>query len=267
MTKEQRSGGATQGSAQEGPPLDLVGNAYDFLNESLSNATMAGDGETTLWKFAIVNIAQAIELLLKERLRREHFLLVYVDVERKHITVNVDQALNRLANCNVGFDKEDVARLKRAHAIRNSIVHFAIVMDEDQLRTAYTDLLEFANTFHLHALGSELHDHIYDDHWATEADLMADFRRQFIKYQGAEVIKEFPSKIIESQFILAYRIDGERFDRIPWKPTLPGSEHRNCYDCAVLPGQLHTPDCDTEECPKCGGQWINCDCEGDHLEY
>jgi hypothetical protein len=247
--------------------LDLAGNAYDFLNESLSNAERAAEGEPALWKFAIVNIAQAIELLLKERLRREHFLLVYSDIDRKRNTVNVDQALNRLANCGVAFDQEDVVRLKRARDIRNDIVHFTITVDEEQLRAAYTDLFEFAHIFHLNALDEELHAHILDELWMAEATLMADFRRKFITYQGADIIKEFPSEILDSQFILSYRIDGKDCDRVRWNPAFPGAEHRNCHDCAVLPGQLHTPGCDTELCPKCGAQWITCDCEADEFKY
>lgn len=254
-----------QGS--EDLPLDLASNAYDFLNESLDNANRAAEGELAVWKFAIVNIAQAIELLLKERLRREHFLLVYSDIDRKRNTVNVDQALTRLANCNVVFDQEDIVRLKRARDIRNDIVHFTITVNEEQLRASYTDLFEFAHIFHLDALGEELHEHIRDNLWMAEATLMADFRRKFVRYQGTEIIKEFPSEILDSQFILSYRINGKDYDRVRWKPTLPGTENMNCRDCAVIPGQLHTPGCDKEQCPKCEHQWLSCDCEAEELAY
>src|SRR5678815_2525340 len=35
---------------------------------------------------------------------------------------------------------------------------------------------------------------------------------------------------------------------------------RNCHDCGAKPGELHSPGCDTERCPRCGGQLISCDC-------
>ncbi len=37
-------------------------------------------------------------------------------------------------------------------------------------------------------------------------------------------------------------------------------ENGRCHDCYVKHGNYHHPGCDTERCPKCGGQLISCDC-------
>jgi hypothetical protein len=44
--------------------MNLLENAYDSLNESLRLAERA-DKQANAWKFAILNLVQAIELLLK----------------------------------------------------------------------------------------------------------------------------------------------------------------------------------------------------------
>jgi len=37
-----------------------------------------------------------------------------------------------------------------------------------------------------------------------------------------------------------------------------------CHDCGANPGELHDPGCDMEQCPECGGQWIQCGHIGTH---
>ena len=39
----------------------------------------------------------------------------------------------------------------------------------------------------------------------------------------------------------------------------PNNKQR-CHDCGVKDGGFHHPRCDSEICPKCGGQIITCGC-------
>jgi HEPN domain-containing protein len=54
--------------------MNLLENAYDFLNEALRSAERAGQ-DPQAWKFAVLHVVQAIELLLKARLQAEHPVL------------------------------------------------------------------------------------------------------------------------------------------------------------------------------------------------
>ena len=40
-----------------------------------------------------------------------------------------------------------------------------------------------------------------------------------------------------------------------------GADAHRCHDCGVAKGEIHVTECDGEECPRCGGQAISCDCD------
>jgi hypothetical protein len=129
------------------------------------------------------------------------------------------------------------------------------------------DFFEFAHVFHLEQLGEELHQSIASDLWTAEAALMEEFRRDFVEYQGANVIRDWPSKIVEAQFWPILLVDDTEFERIKygdedfWSHDPNDLQPTNCHDCAALPGQFHAEGCDAERCPCCKGQFLTCDCD------
>jgi hypothetical protein len=75
---------------------------------------------------------------------------------------------------------------------------------------------------------------------------------------------EWQAKIDAAQKMTTYAINGQIFQRIRYGEENCdwNAENFPCHDCGVLKGQYHVgPACDVEECPKCGGQVIACDCE------
>ena len=55
--------------------------------------------------------------------------------------------------------------------------------------------------------------------------------------------------------------DGQSLKKIPYNPkTLHAPTWFRCPDCNVVPGGIHHMNCDQEQCPKCSGQLISCDC-------
>jgi hypothetical protein len=55
--------------------------------------------------------------------------------------------------------------------------------------------------------------------------------------------------------------DGEVRQPVPYDPkSIHAPNWYRCPDCNVAPGGIHHYNCDQEQCPRCGGQLINCDC-------
>jgi hypothetical protein len=246
--------------------MNLLENAYDSINESLRK-TIEAESNPGAWKFALLTIVQAIELLLKERLYREHRLLVYENVDKPTRTVTLGLAFERLNKLGVGLARSEVANVKRAMDLRNDIQHYEFEMVVSEARNHYSRLFEFATAFHHHHLGGELHTQIHPSLWDREAELIEVFKREFVPYQGQSVIREWPARIRAAQTITRVTLADGTYERLTYgeEPSLlahdPTFAKYPCHDCAVVAGQYHVPDCDLEECPRCGGQLITCDCE------
>jgi hypothetical protein len=189
-------------------------NAYDFVNASLREADAAVI-EPKRWKFAIVHVAQALELLLKARLADEHALLVMGNVDKPgRFTVGFDKALDRLATCGVTLQHEDLLRLRAARDLRNDLTHFHAIVSDEELRAAFIDLFEFSHVFHLRELDGELHEHVEEQLWPSEADMMEAFHSDLVTYQGAQMVPQFAAQIVAAQYYREVEINGERYERI-----------------------------------------------------
>ncbi len=55
--------------------------------------------------------------------------------------------------------------------------------------------------------------------------------------------------------------NGVLYERIKYGDEEYEWTDERCHDCGALPGHYHHANCDVEECPVCGGQFIGCDCD------
>jgi hypothetical protein len=99
-------------------------------------------------------------------------------------------------------------------------------------------------------------------------------------YFAFEYINEYSQAQTQETVIL----QGKRYRRIRfgneirhWKPPMPEDFNvrwaeiitRPCHDCGVRRDELHLDGCDMETCPRCGGQYLGCEChidEDDEVE-
>ena len=83
-----------------------------------------------------------------------------------------------------------------------------------------------------------------------------------VEYNGVIMDADWPAEIEAAQNIKSISIAYVLHKRIPFgqEKNMPTEGLANCGDCGSLPGQLHVPDCDVEQCPKCFEQLISCGC-------
>ena len=139
--------------AHETTKFDLIGNALDSLLHAVKHLTGAeggnkGPGDL---KRAVRDAVHAIELLLKERLRRVHpaFIWVRVDDYRKDAnTVGMDEAIKRLAVLEgIRLSDEQVQMVRTARNLRNQIEHFEFEISPEKAKIHVGSLLSFVFEF------------------------------------------------------------------------------------------------------------------------
>lgn len=248
---------------------NLASNAYNFINESILNSGKA-QKKPLYWSFAILHLIQGLELLIKEVLRIEHEILIYENIDKQKNTVSLLQGLERLKNiANINIDIKEEKIITRAVDCRNAITHFEYDFNKAQFKNIYIELFEFVHYFHYKHLKSELHSFIDKNLYKKESELLAQFKNNSIIYRGIKIYKQFPSELLGIQKFNAIMViidEEEHFlerYKYGFAPNDKLTENYKCDDCNVFRGEYHLEHCDLEECPKCGGQFLTCNCSKD----
>lgn len=254
--------------------MSLIENAYDSFGESLAYVERAA-ADTSRWKYAVLNLVHAVELLLKKRLADEHELLIWEDVDRPgRRSVSLDNAIKRLRAASVELRTEEQQAIDAAVKWRNNITHYEVDLVADEVRENYLLIFEFLDTFHGEHFGGSLSEHIPDEHIQTAADLAEQFTREFIEFRGRSMHRSWARKIVAAQRVPTLYIGAVAYQRRPWGDELYWQEDymkgrepfQYCRDCAAKIGELHGPGCCVEECPRENGQFFGCDCDWESSE-
>lgn len=243
--------------------MSLRENAYDFLNESIRSAGRASD-QPSAWKFAVLNIVQAIELFLKARLYEANPVLVFENVDRPKRTVSLSQAVSRIKSAaGIHLSPREERSIRKAQQWRDQIIHHEFEFSAYEVESVYVQLFEFLVHFHDERTNfGPLHNQIDPELLPIEAELIEFFRREFVAYNGAQMIRSWPAQIVAAQAERTIELQGRAYQRLPYgvEPGWEMSADVPCHDCGIKKGQLHVPNCDVEACPRCFGQLITCGC-------
>lgn len=119
----------------------------------------------TNYKFAILHVAQGVELILKERLRQEHWVLIYDKVEKpdKSRTIDFETAVTRLQGiCNISLTKY-IDGLRGLRNTRHEIEHYRVSLSGQEAATLIGSNIPFLMKFLEDELKTTLQEHIKDE--------------------------------------------------------------------------------------------------------
>jgi hypothetical protein len=147
-------------------------------------------------KHSITSAAHAIELLLKERLRKINPAFVWENVDKypslEARTVTVDAAIARLKNIGaVTFTADDETNLRSLRTTRNAIEHYEWHTTEPEAKIIVGNALSFAFSFAAEHLGADLsEDFKRDDTW----QLLIQELYAFVRAHGARIEAKLKAK-------------------------------------------------------------------------
>jgi len=224
-----------------------------------------------------------MELFMKERLRREHYLLIYADIDKYKLitratkTVSWTVLTERLKQIlGEKFNKIDAGRLDLAQSLRNQMIHYDVELSHPQVYHDFANLLNFIVRFYEEFLAYEdeksLKDLINENLWLEVDDLYFVFSHDIVYYNNNFMTKEDVEEIEQCQKLTKIESDGKIYSRIKygdpeeWNDWDSDYADRICHDCGVVKGQYHTKGCDMERCPVCRDQFLSCGCPRKYLE-
>jgi hypothetical protein len=221
--------------------ISLLENSHNFLEEALEKAVRA-EKEPLQWKYAIFSLVQSIELILKERLKREHEILIYQNIDKPKNTVGLDLSIERLQKISsVNFSTYDLKAISSAKKWRNLIVHYEFEFFPKELKIVFAQLLGFSLHFNKKQFDIHLDEKVKSKAWNEALDIM----------DYATEIGERAQKLIEEEDIdldFIWECPNCGFDTFVIQDDI-----NSCYVCGYAE--------DVFECEECKNLFFKFDCK------
>jgi len=226
--------------------FSLLDNAMDSLRQGVGFALKEEPTKRDL-KLSILLLAQAVELLLKERLKREHWSLVFKDIEQAGNsdanTVTITDAIKRLEQiAHVTFEPGEQDTISKFSVIRNRIQHYEIDITIEEVIGKAHSAIALITRFLKDEFDGDIRDYLDED----------DVQRLLDVDEALEHVKE-----IARQNIKKIKKENEPIkasDRMIWKFDV-----LDCPQC-WQEFYIFSPDAHISQCQLCkyDGGFIVC---------
>jgi hypothetical protein len=133
----------------------LLENGMDFISSALEHLTEEASKRTL--KYAVLHLSAGIELVLKERLRQEHWALVFADPDKADsaayeagdfVSADLGSTLDRLAGiCGVELEDNERRTLINFRKRRNRLEHFGTVDSFEAIVASSVEALDIVVDF------------------------------------------------------------------------------------------------------------------------
>lgn len=129
------------------PPVE---NGLDYLKSAVEH--LRDDPTARDLKYAVLHLSAAVEVLLKVRLMREHWSLVFKDAGKatrpslrtgKFISIGMEEAVGRLKEiAGVSFSDSALNSFRRLVEVRNKLQHFGISGQDPEVEALAGEVLD-----------------------------------------------------------------------------------------------------------------------------
>jgi hypothetical protein len=210
---------ASKGAQHEAPPglkLSLLSNGIDFIQSGIEHFFLEDYPDPRSHKYAILHLFAGVLLLLKERLRQEHWSLIFKDLARAGEsdakTVDFDEALQRLKSCSkLQIGDRDAKLLRKAQLLRNRLEHYEFELNLQESQDLIGRLSEFTYLFLRDNLATDLEKHLSPDVWERLRDLREIARRLEEERHEAWLRRTAKYRDLSSEDLIAIRDELEPY--------------------------------------------------------
>lgn len=164
--------------------FSLLENGLDFVLSAVEH--LAGTPSKRELKYAVLHLYSGTVLVLKERLLREDWILLFANPDKADETTfkagdfhgpNLDQCLERLEEIDVEISKDHERQLRLLANKRKRLEHFHFTDSAEAIMAVTADILNFLIDF----IGSEFDAERLDN---VHADLLDRIRSKLVEFRG-----------------------------------------------------------------------------------